>query len=342
MILQEYGLATFRTDTEIPRAGFAIGERIAALDDLVRAYPSPSYERLAGKSVLDLLQDWDSALEAVNNLRAAITETVIQDHFRAFSDVAICPPVDLPRQVFCTGANYRKHVIDLTLDMGVGPEGLDAAGLRRWAENMMDERAATGEPYAFTKPVSTIGGAYDALVVPTIEEKPDWELELGVIIGRGGRNISRADAMSHVAGYAIVNDVTSRSLIARTDYKQLGTDWLRAKGQPGFLPFGPVLVPAQFVTDPYDLHLKLSLNGEVMQDEDAADMIFDISRQIEYISRYTRLMPGDLICTGSPAGNGTHYNRFLQPGDLMVGEITKLGRQSIRCVAAGSANPANV
>lgn len=336
---QEYGLATFRSDTERPRAGLTIGERIAALDDLVRARPSPSYERLAAKSVLDLLEDWDHALQAVNNLRAAITETLVEEHFRRFDDVTICPPVDLPRQVFCTGANYRKHVIDLTLDMGVGPEGLDAAGLRRWAENMMDERAATGEPYAFTKPVSAIGGAYDALVVPPLEQKPDWELELGVIIGHGGWNISRADAMSHVAGYAIVNDVTSRSLIGRTDYKQLGTDWLRAKGQPGFLPFGPVLVPAQFIANPYDLHLKLSLNGKVMQDEDAADMIFDISRQIEYISRYARLMAGDLICTGSPAGNGTHYNRFLQPGDLMVGEITGLGRQSIRCVTAELADP---
>jgi 2-keto-4-pentenoate hydratase/2-oxohepta-3-ene-1,7-dioic acid hydratase in catechol pathway len=78
-----------------------------------------------------------------------------------------------------------------------------------------------------------------------------------------------------------------------------------------------------------------------MQDEDAADMIFNISQQIEYISRYARLLPGDLICTGSPAGNGTHYNRFLKPGDLMVGEITGLGRQAIRCVAAGSENPTN-
>jgi 2-keto-4-pentenoate hydratase/2-oxohepta-3-ene-1,7-dioic acid hydratase in catechol pathway len=309
----------------------ALGERIAALDDLVRVCPATSHERLAGKSVLDLLQDWDSALEALNNLRAAVAEAVIQDHFHTFADVIICPPVDLPRQVFCTGANYRKHVVDLTLDMGVGPEGLDAVGLRRWAENMMDERAATGEPYVFTKPVSAIAGAYDVLVLPPLDEKPDWELEVGVIIGRGGCNISRADAMSHVAGYAIVNDVTSRSLIARTDYKQLGTDWLRAKGQPGFLPFGPVLRPAQFITNPYDLRLKLSVNGKIMQDEAAADMIFDISRQIEYISRYARLMPGDLICTGSPAGNGTHYNRFLQPGDLMVGEITGLGRQAIPC-----------
>jgi 2-keto-4-pentenoate hydratase/2-oxohepta-3-ene-1,7-dioic acid hydratase in catechol pathway len=340
MTTQPYGLATFRNEDELPRAGLAIGDRIAGLDDLARACRFPGHERLAGKSVLDLLQDWTSALEAANGLHAAITETILQDHFRAFSDVTICPPVDLPRQIFCTGANYRKHVVDLTLDMGVGPEGLDAAGLRRWAENMMDERAATGEPYAFTKPVSTIAGAYDALVLPSIDEKPDWELELGVVIGRGGRNISRADAMSHVAGYAIVNDVTSRSLIARADYKQLGTDWLRAKGQPGYLPFGPILVPAQFIANPYDLRLTLSLNGSVMQDEDAADMIFDISRQIEYISRYSRLLPGDLICTGSPAGNGTHYNRFLQPGDKMVGEITGLGRQAIQCVAPEPAHPA--
>lgn len=333
MTPREYALATFRKRAEARRAGLAVGERVAALDDLVRVCPASSHERLAGKSVLELLQNWDAALEALGSLRAAVTDAVIRDHFHEFAEVVIGPPVDLPRQIFCTGANYRKHVVDLTLDMGVGPEGLDAVGLKRWAENMMDERAATGEPYVFTKPVSTIAGAYDALVLPPAGEKPDWELEVGVVIGRSGRNISRTDAMSHVAGYAIVNDVTSRGLIARTDYKQLGTDWFRAKGQPGFLPFGPVLTPAQFISNPRDLHLKLSINGSVMQDEAAADMIFDISQQIEYISRYAHLMPGDLVCTGSPAGNGTHYSRFLQPGDLMVGEITGLGRQTIRCVA---------
>ncbi|WP_407123256.1 fumarylacetoacetate hydrolase family protein [Bradyrhizobium sp. STM 3561] len=334
MNFQEYALATFRKSTERPRAGLAIGERVMALEDLLRICPIAGSEHLAAKSILELLQNWDPALEALNNLRAAVTEELVHDRFHEFADVTICPPVDLPHQVFCTGANYRKHVVDLTLDMGVGPEGLDAAGLRRWAEGMMDERAATGDPYVFTKPVSAIAGAYDALVLPAADEKPDWEIEVGVIIGRGGRNISRNEAMSHVAGYAIINDVTSRSLIARTDYKQLGTDWLRAKGQPGFLPFGPVLAPAQFVTNPSHLRLTLSINGKIMQDEAAADMIFDISRQIEYISRYVRLMPGDLICTGSPAGNGTHYNRFLQPGDLMVGEITGLGRQTITCIAA--------
>jgi 2,4-diketo-3-deoxy-L-fuconate hydrolase len=284
MTLESYGLVTFRRPAGAPMAGLAIDDRVTAIDELVRASPSPHHQKLAGRSVLDLLQDWENSLDALNSLRASITPSTILEQSIAFSDVIICPPVDLPRQVFCTGANYRKHVVDLTLDMGVGPEDLDEAGLRRWAENMMDERARTGEPYAFTKPVSAIAGPYDDLALPAYEDKPDWELELGVVIGSGGFNISREEAMSHVAGYAIVNDVTSRSLIARTDYKQLGTDWMRSKGQPGYLPFGPTLVPRQFIANPYDLTLKLRINAQVMQNEVAADMIFDISRQIEYIS----------------------------------------------------------
>jgi 2-keto-4-pentenoate hydratase/2-oxohepta-3-ene-1,7-dioic acid hydratase in catechol pathway len=244
------------------------------------------------------------------------------------------PPVDLPRQIFCTGANYRTHVVHLTMDMKVGPDGLEGDDLRRWAEKMMDDRLAHGEPYVFTKPVGAVAGANDILVLPANTQKPDWELELAVVIGKGGHAIALADAMRHVAGYAIVNDVSARDLIARTDYKMLGTDWLRSKGQAGFLPFGPYLVPAQFVADPYDLGIRLSVEGQLMQNETTGDMLFNIARQIEYISRYTPLLPGDLICTGSPAGNGTHYNRFLADGDLMVGEIEGLGVQRVRCVAA--------
>jgi 2-keto-4-pentenoate hydratase/2-oxohepta-3-ene-1,7-dioic acid hydratase in catechol pathway len=113
----------------------------------------------------------------------------------------------------------------------------------------------------------------------------------------------------------------------------LGTDWLRAKGQPGFLPVGPYLTPAEFVAEPGNFGIKLSVNGDVMQNESTADMMFGVTRQISYISRFARLPPGDLICTGCPAGNGTHYNRFLRPGDFMVGEIEGLGAQRIRCVA---------
>lgn len=317
-----FALATEQT-TDGARAAVVLGDRIAPLADVLPAR--------TGASVLDLLDDWATAEADIAQAVAALDPTGAP--FRALDDARLLPPVNLPRQVFCTGANYRKHVVDLTLDMNVGPEGLDKAGLRRWAEDMMDTRAREGEPYVFVKPISAIAGPNDPLAVPEYAEKPDWELELAVIIGKPTWQVSRDAAMEHVAGYAIVNDVTSRSLIARKDYANLGTDWMRSKGQPGYLPFGPLFVPRRFVPDPMALTLKLTLNGEVMQNEAAADMIFDIPRQIEYISRYSRLMPGDVICTGSPAGNGTHYNRFLKPGDLMEGTIEGLGRQTIRIVA---------
>lgn len=317
-----FALATEQT-TDGARAAVVLGDRIAPLADVLPAR--------TGATVRDLLDDWAVAEGELAQAVVGLDATAAP--FRDMDEAQLLPPVNLPRQVFCTGANYRKHVVDLTLDMNVGPEGLDKAGLRRWAEDMMDTRAREGEPYVFLKPVSSIAGPNDPLAVPDYDEKPDWELELAVIIGKPTWQVSRDEAMEHVAGYAIVNDVTSRSLIARKDYSNLGTDWMRSKGQPGYLPFGPLMVPRRFVPDPMALTLKLSLNGDVMQDEAAADMIFDIPRQIEYISRYSRLMPGDVICTGSPAGNGTHYNRFLKPGDTMVGEIEGLGRQTINIVA---------
>jgi 2,4-didehydro-3-deoxy-L-rhamnonate hydrolase len=333
-MMEKYALGTFSAGTGSKFVGMVLGDQVIGLSNIARVSGIADPDGFS--SLLTMLEDWEANLSKIDGLaeyaqanraREAGIKPVALDTLR------VHPPVDLPRQVFCTGANYRKHVVDLTIDSGVGPEGLDRDGLRRWAENMMDERAAHGEPYVFTKPVSAISGAFDELVLPGNTAKPDWELELGVIIGKGGYRISREDALSHVAGYAIVNDISARDLIPRTDYKMLGTDWLRSKGQVGFLPFGPYLVPAKFVDKPQDLKLRLTVSGKVMQDETTADMIFDIARQIEYISQYCRLLPGDLICTGSPAGNGTHYNRFLQNGDVMEGYIDGLGTQRAICVA---------
>ena len=316
-----FALGTFSDSDGRRFVGLVRDDRVVRVDSSV------------ARTVLDLLCDWDESVDALCRLADVVS----------FADGApldglrVHAPVDLPRQLFFTGANYRKHVVDLTIDQGAGPEGLSGDELRRWAEQMMDERAATGVPYSFLKPPSSVIGAFDDLVLPLTTTKPDWELELGVVIGRGGRNIARADAMAHVAGYAIVNDVSARDLIPRTDYALLGTDWLRGKGQPGFCPFGPVLVPAAFVPDPHDLRILLTLNGRPMQDESTSDMIFDIARQIEYVSTYAELWPGDLISTGSPAGNGTHYGRFLQHGDIVESTITGLGRQRNRCVSAAVA-----
>ena len=134
-----------------------------------------------------------------------------------------------------------------------------------------------------------------------------------------------------MAGYTIVNDVTTRDLVFRRDMPEIGTDWFRAKNAPGFLPAGPWLVPAEFV--PEHPTITLRLNGEVMQDESTKDMIFDVATLVAAASRTVPLLPGDLVLTGSPAGNGLHHGRLLRAGDVMEGTITALGTQRIRCVA---------
>ncbi|MBB5497585.1 fumarylacetoacetate hydrolase family protein [Paraburkholderia sp. MM5384-R2] len=327
--MKPYGLGTFSHAHDGRKfVGLVVDDHVADVAKLAGFHDAPALA--SAGSVLTLLDAWETNCAALDRLALAIDGKT--EHWYPLDALRVHPAVDLPRQIFCTGANYRKHVVDMTVDARVGPPGLDEAGLRRWAENMMDERAATGEPYAFTKPVSTVSGAYDPLVLPNTTTQPDWELELAVVIGRGGYQIQRELALDHVAGYCIVNDISARDLIPRTDYKMLGTDWLRSKGQPGFLPLGPYLVPKAFVADPHRLKMRLSVSGQVMQDESTADMLFGIERQIEYISRYSRLLPGDIVCTGSPAGNGTHYNRYLRAGDVIEAEIEGLGRQRQVCV----------
>ena len=240
-----------------------------------------------------------------------------------------------PENLFGAGANYRRHVIELIVDTGAG----GIAHLSRderlaFGTRLMDERAATGKPFVWVGLRSAIAGPARPLTLPYDVEQPDWELELGVVIGKPARRVSRDDALDHVAGYTIANDVTARELVNRPDVPQLGMDWLACKSQPGFHILGPYITPARFVADPQALHIRLSLNGQVMQDEGTADMIFTVARLIEFVSAFVQLQPGDVIMTGSPSGNGTHYGRYLRDGDVMTGEIDGIvGRQVVRCVA---------
>jgi 2-keto-4-pentenoate hydratase/2-oxohepta-3-ene-1,7-dioic acid hydratase in catechol pathway len=197
----------------------------------------------------------------------------------------------------------------------------------------MDQRAASGKPFVFTALPSAVIGPYDTFVIPYDVKQPDWELELAAIIGRPARRVSRQNALDYVAGYTIANDITARELIPRPDAGGLGMDWLAAKSSPGFIPLGPYLTPKQFVSDPQRLQVTLKLNGDTMQDESTADMIYPLTAIIEHISRHVQLWPGDIVLTGSPSGNGTHYNRFIRDGDVLEGEITGLGVQRNPCVA---------
>ncbi|WP_107430377.1 fumarylacetoacetate hydrolase family protein, partial [Streptomyces bobili] len=251
---------------------------------------------------------------------------------RPLSDFRVHAPV-APRQVFQSGANYRQHVIDLHVAHRAPGDDRPEEERRAEAADIMDRRAAEDLPYVFIGLPSAITGPYDDVVLPAWAEKPDWELELAAVIGRPAHRVSVEDAHQHIAGYTIANDLTDRATVFRRDMPQIGTDWLRSKNAPGFTPLGPWIVPAESIADTGDLRLTLRLNGETMQDESTKDMIFSVARMVSYASQSARLLPGDLVLTGSPAGNGMHWGRLLRDGDVMEGAVTGLGVQRTRCVA---------
>ncbi|MFD5257580.1 fumarylacetoacetate hydrolase family protein [Streptomyces bobili] len=274
-----------------------------------------------------LLEDWDSAVPRLTALAAGTGR-----EGRPLSDFRVHAPV-APRQVFQSGANYRQHVIDLHVAHRAPGDDRPEEERRAEAADIMDRRAAEDLPYVFIGLPSAITGPYDDVVLPAWAEKPDWELELAAVIGRPAHRVSVEDAHQYIAGYTIANDLTDRATVFRRDMPQIGTDWLRSKNAPGFTPLGPWIVPAESIADTGDLRLTLKLNGETMQDESTKDMIFSVARMVSYASQSARLLPGDLVLTGSPAGNGMHWGRLLRDGDVMEGAVTGLGVQRTRCVA---------
>ena len=176
-------------------------------------------------------------------------------------------------------------------------------------------------------------GAGDDIILPSISEQPDWELELAVVIGAPTRNVSEADAMDHVAGYTIANDLSMRDRLLRDDVGAMNVDFVSSKHAPTFLPVGPVILPAAFMAPLADVRITLAVNGEVRQDETLDDMIFGIAKLIAYASTRALLRPGDLLLTGSPAGNGAHWGQYLADGDVVDATITGLGAQRNRCVS---------
>jgi 2-keto-4-pentenoate hydratase/2-oxohepta-3-ene-1,7-dioic acid hydratase in catechol pathway len=278
-------------------------------------------------TVLGVLDHWETALP---RLRALATDTGLSR--TPLTDLLVHAPVE-PRQVFQSGANYRQHVIDLHVAHRAPADDRPESERRAEAAEIMDRRAEEDLPYVFIGLPSAITGPYDDVVLPAWAEKPDWELELAVVISRPAYRVPVAEAARYIAGYTIANDLTDRATVFRRDMPQIGTDWLRSKNAPGFTPLGPWIVPADSIADPDNLHVTLKLNGETMQDESTKDMIFKVARMVSYASRTARLLPGDLVLTGSPAGNGMHWGRLLRDGDVMEGSVTGLGAQRTRCVA---------
>lgn len=223
------------------------------------------------------------------------------------ASVALLAPVD-PRSIVCVGLNYRLHAEEAGLPV---PE----------------------QPALFTKLTSSLLAPGGQIVKPAATEMLDYEVELGVVIGRETSHVSVADALSAVAGYVCVNDVSARDL-QRGD----GYGWVRGKSADTFCPVGPFVLTADEVPDPQALRLTTTVNGELRQDSSTADMIFSVAEVISFVSQVVTLQPGDLICTGTPSGvaDGMSPPQYLQPGDHVVIEIEGLGRLENTVVAAGA------
>ncbi|WP_417720887.1 fumarylacetoacetate hydrolase family protein [Salipiger sp.] len=207
---------------------------------------------------------------------------------------------------FCIGLNYAKHAAET----GAEPPK---------------------EPIIFNKATSALSGPFDDVVIPRASTKGDWEVELGVIIGKEALYVSEEDALEYVVGYCTINDVSERGF-----QTERGGQWVKGKSAPTFGPCGPWLVTADEVGDPQALKVSLDLNGETVQDSDTSDMIFSVREIVSYMSQFMKLVPGDIIATGTPSGVGMGMSpqRFLKPGDEMVIRVEKLGEQRQITVAA--------
>ncbi len=199
--------------------------------------------------------------------------------------------------------------------------------------NYADHAAESGlpvpqEPFIFTKAISALIGCNDPVVLPRDSVKSDWEVELGVVIGKRARYVSEADALAHVAGYCVVNDLSER------EYQlERGGTWDKGKGCDTFGPVGPWLVTADEVADPQALELWLEVNGKRMQHGNTRTMVFGVAELVSYVSRFMTLNPGDLISTGTPPGVGMGQKPaaiYLKPGDTMRLGIAGLGEQQQR------------
>ncbi len=209
------------------------------------------------------------------------------------------------------------------------PQKFIAIGL-----NYSDHAAESGmtvppEPIVFTKQVSCVCGPNDTITIPPKSEKSDWEVELGVIIGRKAKNIKEADALKHVAGYCTINDLSERAF-----QTERHGQWTKGKSYDTFGPIGPYLVTRDEVKDPQNLHMWLELNGKRVQDGNTKTMVYGVAYLVAYLSQFFTLLPGDIITTGTPPGVGMGMKppQYLKPGDKMVICIEGLGTQRQKVV----------
>ena len=287
--------ATFSTaDDSTPRLGAVQGEHIIDIPATGRTLTVD-----APATLLELTQTSGDVERRVRDLAAHANAVR-----HGLPGIRWHAPIPRPaKNVFCMGLNYLAHAKE--------------SGAARGKEAKLPAR-----PVLFTKAPTTVSGPYDDVAVDwSVTNEVDWEVELGVVIGRGGRDIARSEALGHVFGYTVINDLSAREL-------QVGHfQWFKGKSLDGFCPMGPVVVTADEFGNPQQKRLRTRVNGVSKQDASTSDMIFPVDSIIEWLTKGLTIEPGDIIATGTPEGVGLGRTppEYLKDGDIVETEVEGIG-----------------
>ena len=300
-------LVTFRKGRSQGRVGAIWHEAVIDLAGVARDLTAQRNEPARGrgfpKTMLELVEGGEAALARAREAFEAgqrLVDAQSPDELAArklaypLAKVRLLAPIVPPRNVFCLGRNYADHAAE------------------RGA-------AVPEHPVYFTKPPACVIGPGERVTHHAVTKELDYEVELTAVIGVGGRDIQRGNALRHVFGYTVINDVTARDL-----QKKHG-QWFKGKSLDTFCPMGPVLVPADEIPDPQNLAVSLRVNGQVRQSSHTSKMIFPVDQCIEVLSQGLTLVPGDVIATGTPDGVGAATGNFLKVGDRMEAEVERIG-----------------
>ncbi len=264
------------------RLGVVVEDAIVPLGTIERAYPT----------MLSIIGGGEAALSRVRAVAAT------GDHAFALKDARLLAPIEQPGKYLAIGMNYRKHAVE-ALRLGV---------------------ETPKQQFWFNKQTSCLAGPYDP-IDPGVTDKLDYEVELGVVIGKAAKSVSEAEARNHVFGYTVANDVSAR------DWQQHSTTFTMGKSFDTHGPIGPWIVTADEIGDPHALKLRCLVNGKVRQESDTSQLIYNVWQQIAYLSTAFTLYPGDLLATGTPEGVGAAMSppTFLKSGDVVRCEVEHIG-----------------
>lgn len=307
--MSQIALAAYRkSGRSQPTPALTIDGKVYDLDDARKS--GIKLDSSWSNGVPAMLTRWIGYPEEMKKLRDEVTRLAESKKLAPVSSPNLAAPYR-PERIYCAASNYIEHANEM---------GTVLAG------------KAESKPYMFIKLSNTVIGPDEAILMPPETSQLDWEIELAAVIGKSGRRISLERALDHVAGYSIVNDISARDLNVRGDYP-FKFDWFQGKCHDTFAPFGPWIVPAWSIPDPQAVEMKLSVNGQIMQEDSTKNMIWTLREQISYLSTIVTLQVGDVIATGTPTGVGMGRGIYLKAGDVIVASIDGIGSLTNTVVA---------